>query len=481
MQIFEQFLSNKRFLFLFVALVAGISIFNWLSESPLAGDDCYYSGVAREMVRTGDYLTPRSQFGPDFHTSKPPMLYWMNAVSGKIFGFDTFAMRLPSAILGFLCILALFFFCAKYFNLYFAFIAAITLTFTQQYVYHARSAVTDGPFAVFFALSLFAFWIARTEKNPTFYYLMGFFAGLAIMTRQIPGLFIFCIVFSYIVLSKEYDIFKNIHFYGAILLTGLIIFPWHITMYIKHGEFFLNQYFRVALMTGISGYPESYSSNPSLNPWYGYFSILLSNYWPWLPFFIVGIYKLVKKYFTDDRQNRAQILFILLWAFVPFVIFQIAKVKQYHYLVPLYIPFAIITAVTFDSFAQKLKIKAAFILSSLVAVLAAAYLFFPIVPKTLDSSDYVKNMMFLSEAKEIKGDIIALKDWFAYYSNFLWFYADKKVVENTEAEIKEKVRGKKEYFFIMSNEVFKGFFTSEEKKKLKTIKQTEESVLFSNI
>ncbi|MCX5782182.1 MAG: glycosyltransferase family 39 protein [Elusimicrobia bacterium] len=475
----QKLLTEKKFLFVFAIIVSFIVIFHRLGEMPLAGDDCYYSGVAREMARTGDYLTPRNAFGPDFHTSKPPVLYWLNAFSGKIFGFNAFAMKLPSAILCFLCVLAVLFFADRYFNYYTAFFSALILTFTQQYLYHARSAVTDGPFAVFFSLTLIFFWMARSEKKNIYFYLMGFCAGLAVMTRQIPGLFVFAVIILAILLLKEFKILLNPHFYFGLMLAVAVIAPWHIIMYLKYKKAFLDQYLSVALMTGIKGYPATYSGNPSLNPWYAYFEILVSNYWPWLPFLIIGIYKWIKSFSSIDIESRKKIIFVLLWAFVPFLMFQAAKVKQYHYIVPLYVPFALISAAAFEGFKFNIKIKSAFWLIIITTLLSVSYLFYPIIPKTLDSREYLKNMQFLEEAKRIDGDIIALNKWFSYYNNFLWFYADKRLVKNTPEEIVDKIKSQNKYNFVMSKEMFKKMHPLFLNKPLNIIKETEETVLFS--
>ena len=475
----EKLLTLKKFLFIFAVVISGIVIFHRLGEMPLAGDDCYYSGVARQMTRTGDYLSTQNAFGPDFHTSKPPMLFWLNAVSGKLFGFNSFGMRFPSALLCFLGVVTVFFFADRYFNSYVAFMSAIILTFTQQYLYHARSAVTDGPFVFFFTLALVCFWIARAEGKNGFYYLMGVFAGFAVMTRQIPGLFIFAAILAYILLSKEYDILGNLNLYAALLLAAAIIVPWHVVMYAKYGKAFLEQYFGVSLMTGIYGYPVSYSGNASLNPWYAYFEILAANYEPWLIFLIIGVIGSVKKLLKGAPENRKKLIFVFCWAFVPFLIFQLAKVKQYHYLVPVYVPFALITAFAFDGFSAKVKEKVTAGFMAVVLLLACAYIAYPIIPKTLDSREYVKNMQFLNEAKSLEGDIYSVKEWSAYYSNFLWFYADKRLVKSTPEQLAEKIGSDEKYNFILSKDMFerlKGTFG----RKVVIIKETEETVLFSN-
>jgi 4-amino-4-deoxy-L-arabinose transferase-like glycosyltransferase len=53
---------------------------------------------AREMLVTGDWLTPRFQGRPDFQ--KPPLYYWLTAVGLRVLGPDELPVRLWSALLG---------------------------------------------------------------------------------------------------------------------------------------------------------------------------------------------------------------------------------------------------------------------------------------------------------------------------------------------------------------------------------------------
>jgi 4-amino-4-deoxy-L-arabinose transferase-like glycosyltransferase len=451
--------------------------FHRLSESPLGGDDCYYSEVAKEMARTGDYLTPHNAYRVDFHTSKPPMLYWMNALSGKVFGFNTFAMRVPSAVLSFIGIIALLFFVDRYFGYTAAFFSAVILAFTQQYLYHARSAVTDGPFAVFFALAMMSFWVARAEKKSIYFYITGVFIGLAVMTRQLPGLFIPAAILVYILVSREFYILKNPNFYAGMMLSAVIFLPWHVVMYLKHGQFFLDQYFRVALITGIKGYPVAYSGNPSLNPWYAYFSILLSNYWPWLPFMLAGLYKAVKGYAGFEPEYKKKINYVLCWIFVPLIIFQAAAVKQYHYILPLYAPFAIVAALAFDGFKQAAKSRAIWILVAVVSFYTMSCLLFPIIPRTLDSREYSDTITLIPEIKKLDGNITTLHVHGMHYYSCFWFYGDKNTVFDTEEGIISKLSGKDRYYFVMENSEFAKIVSKT--KNVRIIKHTRDSVLFT--
>src|SRR6202790_5739572 len=59
-------------------------------------DEGRYAEIAREMVVSPDYVTPRDDF--ELYFEKPPLVYWANAASIKIFGVNEFAMRLPAAV-----------------------------------------------------------------------------------------------------------------------------------------------------------------------------------------------------------------------------------------------------------------------------------------------------------------------------------------------------------------------------------------------
>src|SRR6266446_3331233 len=81
-----------------VALCAGVAAllyFTGLGRPALwEPDEGRYAEIAREMVVSGDYVTPRDDF--ELYFEKPPLVYWANAVSIKLFGANEFAVRLPA-------------------------------------------------------------------------------------------------------------------------------------------------------------------------------------------------------------------------------------------------------------------------------------------------------------------------------------------------------------------------------------------------
>ncbi len=81
------------------SLWLGLALLVWLLTTiwvrPLAlPDEGRYAGVAWEMVRSGQWLTPTLDGLPYFH--KPPMFYWLTAIAIKLFGFSEWSVRLAS-------------------------------------------------------------------------------------------------------------------------------------------------------------------------------------------------------------------------------------------------------------------------------------------------------------------------------------------------------------------------------------------------
>ena len=67
-------------------------------------DEARYSEIPREMLVLGDWLTPRLNYVLYFE--KPPLQYWLSAVSMKLFGINAIAPRLPLALATFITMAA---------------------------------------------------------------------------------------------------------------------------------------------------------------------------------------------------------------------------------------------------------------------------------------------------------------------------------------------------------------------------------------
>lgn len=475
-EFFNSYFIKVKMYFWFVMIISFLVIFHRLGEAPLGGDDCYFSEKAKEMARTGDYLTLKYGYAINFD-NKPPFIFWMNSFVGKILGFNNFSMRLGSAVLCWICVVLTFWFTKYIFGSVEAFLSSIVLTFTQQYLYHARSAVTDGPLAVFISFAMFCFWVAYAKKKPILYYLMGLFTGLAVMTKQINGFFVYAIIVVFIILTRNYKILINPHFYGGIIVSFIIFLPWHIWSIVVHGMPFVTSYFGSIFSFVFKGI-----ENRASDPWYEYIRKIVENYWPWFPFLIASILYEIKNilYKKIGSEEIRKKVFLLTWSFIPLFILQLGKIKTTQNLTPIYIPFSILTSLFLKRINENTAGKVVKWIVLLTSVVTIIFLLTPIIPKTMDSREYVEYMPLIDSVKKISSVVYTLKHTFWYFSNATWFYADRRVIGLTEDELINKLfLNKKSYFLLFTDDFYrlKRRFSS----KIKILKASKRIVLFTNL
>src|SRR6516162_6266638 len=83
---------------LFLPFLGSVHLFDW--------DEINFAEASREMQITHDYSIPQINFQPFWE--KPPLFFWMQVISMKIFGVNEFASRFPNAVCGFFTLLILY-------------------------------------------------------------------------------------------------------------------------------------------------------------------------------------------------------------------------------------------------------------------------------------------------------------------------------------------------------------------------------------
>ena len=95
----NKFLPRERTL-LYLILAAAILRLLSLALYPLMDTtEARYAEIARIMVELDDWVTPWFDYGVPFW-GKPPMSFWLTAISFKTFGVNEFAARLPHWLAG---------------------------------------------------------------------------------------------------------------------------------------------------------------------------------------------------------------------------------------------------------------------------------------------------------------------------------------------------------------------------------------------
>src|SRR5471030_2114646 len=97
---------SRRAMGLLVLLLALVWFCNLDYRKLVRPDEGRYAEIPREMVATGDWLTPRLNAIKYFE--KPPLQYWATATAYQIFGEHEWTARLWSALTALLGIFSVY-------------------------------------------------------------------------------------------------------------------------------------------------------------------------------------------------------------------------------------------------------------------------------------------------------------------------------------------------------------------------------------
>lgn len=315
-------------------MLCGIVFFYGLGSLPFIGpDEPRYAEVAREMVRSGDWITPR--LGGIHWFEKPALTYWLSAIGYKLFGESEFAARFGVSVFASIGVLLMYFFGKRVRSARFGYLSAATLATCGLWPGFARGATFDLPLSVAMALALFSFFVwERSEKeqgrNPI-WWLFCFALGLAVLAKGLVGIVLpGAIIGLYLLLTRRLSVLlkPKLLFVGAILFLATAAI-WYAPVIARNGREFIDEFF-------IAHHFQRYLSNKYKHPQPVYFFIvvLLAGSFPWIFYFAGSIWRAVSRRgeFLQDRLR----LFLWLWMLVPVIFFSFSGSKLPGYILPVF-------------------------------------------------------------------------------------------------------------------------------------------------
>ena len=330
---------------------------------PFVGpDESRYAQVAREMLESGDWITPTLAGHHWFE--KPALLYWLEIVSFKIFGVNEFAARFGPALFGLGTVISLWALGRGYSkrsdqngSTQFTDLLALIAASTLGLLVFARGASFDIVITFPLTAALVSFFIfdrsARTGGPHRYLPLVLFYAfiGISVLAKGLIGIvFPVAIVGVYYLLSRRLPNRTLITSVGwGIVLAGGIAAVWYWPMYQRHGYEFVDQFF-------IQHHFERFTSNKYKHPqpFYFFLWVLPLMTLPWLPFFFAGLWRQVKAA-LKNVISRSEVrdsgfydltLFAVAWLTFPLAFFSLSGSKLPGYILPS-VPAAIIIAAIF--------------------------------------------------------------------------------------------------------------------------------------
>jgi 4-amino-4-deoxy-L-arabinose transferase-like glycosyltransferase len=332
-----------------LVLLAALSFFAGLGRGAITdADEAFYAESAREMVASGDWLTPSYNFEPRFQ--KPALYYWLASATYLVTGPSEAAARLWSALAGLGLVLVTAAAGRRWFDEEIGMLGGAIVATSFGYFSMARMALPDLPLTFFIALSIYAALVAMldNERHPRSWLLLAAAAAaLGFMTKGPVAVIIPAIVITPIMLIERRS--TNLDFsdvvFAAVLFVALAA-PWYLAMWFRHGNAYIEGFF---VGDNYERFATTRFNDP--RPWWFYLPVIAGGLLPWTPLMIVWVAPVLQ--FMRRRRDISTIdLRLLLWAAVPLVFYTLSVGKQPRYVLPVLPPLALLLA---DSIVERTR------------------------------------------------------------------------------------------------------------------------------
>jgi len=323
------------FLILLIGIGATLLLFWRLGDGSLATwDEAIYGRVAREMVWSGDWLTPR--WNSEAWFEKPPLMMWITAAFFQLFGISEFWTRVASASCGVGTIIITYLLAS---NLYGSAVGAISvavLATSEHFIWSARVGMLDTPLTLLTMLALYGY--TRFESSDyRRWYVIWIACGAAIMTKSAAALIIpVTITLTVVMDRKVLRTIQSAHFWTGAVVAALLAAPWHILMFLKYGQDFFYEYVTYHILQRAT--TEAFGH---LHTRYFVGQTLYEYFYPWCFLIPAALLFAVAEILRGQSRSRVLLLEIILVS----ALYTSTTNAIHWYFVPIYPALAILIAV----------------------------------------------------------------------------------------------------------------------------------------
>jgi 4-amino-4-deoxy-L-arabinose transferase-like glycosyltransferase len=330
-----------------VLVVAALTCLAGLGRPAITdSDEAFYAEAAREMVESGDWLTPRYNYAHRWQ--KPVLYYWGAALGYEVSGVGEAAARLPSALSGLgLAVLAW----AVGRRLYGAgagLLAGLVLGTSVGLVTIARLALPDLPLAFLISLGTWSAMRAALDADRLdVRWLVASAAALGagfLMKGPVAVAVPLVVLLPLVTLERRWRVVLRPGPLALALLVFLVVgVPWYWAMYRAHGAAYLESFF---IGDNLERFATDRFNDP--RPVWFYLPVVLAGMLPWSAFFALWAAPAWRVVTRKARLARTDVR-LLAWAALPVLLFTASVGKQPRYILPALLPLAVGLAGSIDA------------------------------------------------------------------------------------------------------------------------------------
>jgi len=323
-------------------VVLGVVWFATMQIRPMLDpDEGRYAEIPREMLVTGNWVTPRLDGLKYFE--KPALQYWATAAIYSVFGVGNLTSRLWTVGLGFGCLALIYAWLARLYDRRSALAAVALLAMSPYFGIVAHLDLLDAGLCFWLTAMVLAFTRgqcaepgSKSERN--WMLLSWALAALALLTK---GLEVYVLaglaLIGYTVIERDARPWRRLHAGLGVPIMVAIGAPWLVLVSLRNPTFahyfFIVQHF------------ERFLTNRErrVEPWYYFIVILFIGAFAWL----LPLARAARATWSDPGPvaHFKPLKFLLLYSVLTLIFFSLSHSKLATYILPMFPPLAALTGV----------------------------------------------------------------------------------------------------------------------------------------
>src|SRR5712692_3360454 len=198
-----------------------ISVFMNFYELGQNGFGSYYPAAVLSMTDNWhNFFFVAYDPGGFVSIDKPPVGFWLEAASAKIFGFNSVSILLPQALAGVLSVLLLYYLVRRHFGVVAGLLAALALAITPISVVTNRDVTIDSTLALFLLVGAWAVIRAAETGKLRWLLLSAVIVGIGFNIKMLEAYLVVPAFGLLYLLAAPKSIWKRI---GHLALAGLVL------------------------------------------------------------------------------------------------------------------------------------------------------------------------------------------------------------------------------------------------------------------
>lgn len=338
----------SRWLWLLLTVFAVIWFSNIEYRKLIKPDEGRYAEIPREMVASGNWVTPRLNGLKYFE--KPPLQYWTTAIAYKVFGEHQWTSRLWVSLTGLAGVFLVWFAGGRLFGRDAGRYAAIVLGSCMLYSLMAHINTLDMGVTFFMTLGIIGLLLAQQESTThqaRWMWLAWSALGFAVLSKGLIGLVLpGAALVIYSALQRDIRVWKRMHWGMGLALFVLVTVPWFYLVMKANPEFFqkffIYEHFTRFTTKQLGRY----------QPWYYFVPVMLFGMLPWTLLMFDAVLRTWKTSARADKAFNPE-RFLLVWLIFVYVFFTISDSKLPSYLLPMFPALALLMGKQLATMAER--------------------------------------------------------------------------------------------------------------------------------